>query len=83
MKAIIRGILTALLILVCYYVYKNAWGDFVFTVTHFVDIVAGEYPAPEVSKKVIICVTVVPFLVAGLAGTLHSGKSNDDDEDID
>lgn len=79
MKWILRGVLTALLILVCRYVYENAWGDFVFTITHFLDIVAGDAPAPVVEKKVIICITVVPLLVAGLAGSLASGRSNSDD----
>lgn len=83
MKWILRGVLTALLILVCRYVYENSWGDFVFTITHFLDIVAGDAPAPVVEKKVIICITVVPLLVAGLAGSLAGGKSKNSGDDED
>lgn len=83
-RYVAKGIITGLLISTVVYLFKTAGADCLFIVQHFIEIIAGEAELPAIKNTTVVCLFVIPSLLALLIGTIpRKNGSYIDEEDDD
>lgn len=82
-KFVAKGMIIGLLLLVAVSLFKTAWTDAVFTLRHFIEIIAGEIKAPVMAQSTVVAIGVVLFLLGMLIGTIPREDGSYIDENKD
>lgn len=80
-NSIIKGVIIAIILVACRYIYVNTWDNLLFIFHNFLGIIVGQVSVPAVDVKVVACLVITPLICIIMMRLLVSKNSDEDGDE--